>query len=65
MLLRLDLEAWHYYIAGGLYVTFAFALYAFDTSVADRCKAAIAAAAQARRLCEQAAAKSGAEIPMR
>ena len=40
VLLRLQLEAWHYMLAGGLYVLFAGALYTFDSRAAARCDAA-------------------------
>jgi hypothetical protein len=54
VLMRLDLEAWHYYLAGGGYVAMAFLLYAVDTSLSEKCDAARAAAERALRLCEQA-----------
>lgn len=54
VLMRLELEAWHYYVAGGLYLAFAAALYVLDTSRSAACDAARAAAERALALCEQA-----------
>jgi len=48
VLLRLQLEYWHYYIAGGAYIVFAAALYAYDGRASDRCAAAHKAAEMAR-----------------
>lgn len=49
VLLRLQLEAWHYTLAGALYVLFAGALYTFDSRAAARCDAAEKAVEEARR----------------
>jgi hypothetical protein len=55
VLLRLDLDYWHYYLAGGGYLLFAALLYTFDTRFADRVKAAEKEAAEAQRMVEAAA----------
>jgi hypothetical protein len=55
VLLRLNLDYWHYYLAGGGYLLFAALLYAFDTRFSDRVKAAEKEAADAQRLVEAAA----------
>ena len=55
VLMRLDLDYWHYYLAGGSYLLFGMALYTYDTRFADRVKAAEKDAADAQRLVEAAA----------
>lgn len=55
VLLRLNLDYWHYYLAGGGYLLFAALLYIFDTRFADRVKAAEKEAAEAQRMVEAAA----------
>jgi hypothetical protein len=47
-LLRLELAAWHYYVAGAAYVVLAFGLYALDTRLSERRDRAVAAAERAR-----------------
>lgn len=54
VLLRLELEAWHFYLAGGGYIVFAGALYAFDTAKSARCDDAQAAAQTAEQAYNQA-----------
>jgi hypothetical protein len=54
VLFRLELEAWHYYVAGALYVGFAAALVAVDGAAAARRDAAIQAAQSARKACNEA-----------
>ncbi len=49
VLLRLQLEAWHYMLAGGLYVLLAAALYTIDGRAAARCAAAEKAVEAARQ----------------
>lgn len=55
VLLRLNLDYWHYYLAGGGYLLFAAALFVYDTRFSDRVKAAEKEAAEAQRLVEAAA----------
>lgn len=54
VLLRLDLENWHYYIAGAAYLGFSALLYSFDTRASDRCDEAVRAAGRARQAYELA-----------
>lgn len=55
VLMRLDLDYWHYYLAGGGYLLFAALLYAYDTRFADKVKAAEKEANEAQRRVEAAA----------
>jgi hypothetical protein len=55
VLLRLDLESWHYYLAGGAYLAFSAFLYSFDSRASDKCDAAVRAAGRARQVYELAA----------
>ena len=55
VLMRLNLDYWHYFLAGGGYLLFAALLYAYDTRFSDRVKAAEKEAADAQRLVEAAA----------
>ena len=55
VLMRLNLDYWHYFLAGGGYLLFAALLYAYDTRFSDRVKAAEKEAAEAQRLVEAAA----------
>lgn len=52
VLMRLELDYWHYYLAGGGYILFAALLYSWDTRVADRVDRAEKEAAEARRQAE-------------
>ena len=49
VLLRLQVDYWHYYIFGSGYVLFAALLYIYDGRAADRCRAAEKAAEEAQR----------------
>jgi len=49
VLMRLQLDYWHYYVAGGGYILFAAALYVYDDRAADRVKRAEKAAAEAKQ----------------
>ena len=53
VLLRLQVDYWHYYVFGSAYVLFAALLYAYDRRAADRCKAAEQDAAEAQRMLEE------------
>ena len=55
VLMRFDLDYWHYYLAGGSYLLFAALLYAYDTRFSDKVKAAEKEADEARRQVEAAA----------
>jgi hypothetical protein len=54
VLLRYELAAWHYGLAGAAYAVFAMALFALDTRLSERRDRAVAAAERARRACEAA-----------
>ena len=54
VLLRLDLEAWHYYIAGAAYLGFSALLYSLDSRASDKCDEAMRAAGRARQAYELA-----------
>jgi hypothetical protein len=47
VLLRLQIEAWHYFVAGGAYLLFSALLYVWDGRESDRCDAAVRAAKDA------------------
>jgi hypothetical protein len=47
VLLRLQIEAWHYFVAGGAYLLFSALLYVWDSRESDRCDAAVRAAKDA------------------
>ena len=49
VLLRLEIEAWTYYVFGGAYLGFSVLLYVWDTRASDRCKAAEQAAEAAEK----------------
>jgi len=55
VLLRYELAAWHYYLAGAAYVVFAWALFEVDTRLSEQHDRAVAAAERARRACGPAA----------
>jgi len=48
VLMRLNLDYWHYYIAGGGYLLFGMALYVIDDRASDRVKRAEKEAAEAQ-----------------
>ena len=54
VLLRLDLESWHYYLAGAAYLGFSALLYSLDSRASDRCDEAVRAAGRARQAYELA-----------
>jgi hypothetical protein len=54
VLLRLDLESWHYYLAGAAYLGFSALLYSLDSRASDKCDAAVRAAGRARQAYELA-----------
>jgi hypothetical protein len=56
VLLRLQVDYWHYYIFGGCYVLFAALLYVYDGRASDRYKAAQREADAARAELEKPAA---------
>lgn len=53
VLLRLQVESWHYYLFGSAYILLAALLYAYDGRAADRCKAAEQEAIEAQRVLEE------------
>lgn len=55
VLMRFELDYWHYYLAGGGYLVFAALLYVYDTRFSDRVKAAEKEADEAQRRVEAAA----------
>ena len=55
VLLRLQLEGWHYFLAGGAYLGLSAFLYAWDSRESDRCDEAVRAAGRARQAYELAA----------
>ena len=54
LLLRLHLEAWGYYVAGGLFIAVALVMYAWDLAALARRDEAIRAAERAQSACESA-----------
>ena len=54
VLLRLELEAWHYFLAGGAYLAVSAALYVIDSKASARCDEATKAAENAQRALAQA-----------
>ena len=54
VLLRLQIEAWHYFVAGGAYLLFAALLYVWDSRESERCDKAAVDARNAERAFEQA-----------
>jgi hypothetical protein len=63
VLLRLYLDAWTYYVAGGALVVSAMVLFEFDTAARDRSVAAEQAAEAARRDYEAALAAWQSDAP--
>ena len=49
VLLRLQIEAWHYFLFGGAYIGFSALLYVIDGRASGRCDAADKAADEAER----------------
>ncbi len=60
VLLRLEVEVWHYYVFGAAYLSFSVVLYRTDTRAAERCSAAVRAAEKAERQLSDAAPGPGA-----
>ena len=58
VLLRLQVDYWHYYIFGSAYVLFAALLYVYDGRASDRCKSAEKEAKEAQRALEAARSAS-------
>ena len=58
VLLRLQIEAWHYFLFGGAYIGLSALLYVIDGRASDRCGAAEKAAQEAQRAANAAAATS-------
>jgi len=58
VLLRLELDAWHYFLAGVAYIAFSAALYVIDSRASAHCDAAAKAAEQAQAALAQAHAGS-------
>ncbi len=58
VLLRLELESWHYYVAGFAYIAFSGSLYTFDTRASTKCDEAVRAAGRARQAYELASQRS-------
>jgi hypothetical protein len=56
LLFRLELENWHYYLAGGAYIVFSMALYTYDSAKAAKCDDAVHAAEDAEKAVEEARA---------
>jgi hypothetical protein len=54
VLLRLQLESWHYYLAGAAYLGFSAILYSMDSRASDKCDQAVRAAGRARQAYELA-----------
>ena len=49
VLLRLQIEAWHYFVFGAAYIGLSASLYVIDGRASDRCDAADKAAAEAEK----------------
>lgn len=58
VLLRLEIEAWHYFLFGGAYVGLSALLYIVDGRESERCDAADKAAGEAERAANAAASTS-------
>lgn len=56
VLLRLQIEAWHYFLFGGAYIGFSALLYVIDGRASARCDAADKAADEAQRAYDEALA---------
>ena len=54
VLLRLEIEAWHYYLFGAAYIGLSAFLYTIDSKASDRCDAAAQAAETAERTAQAA-----------
>jgi hypothetical protein len=56
VLLRLQIEAWHYFVFGAAYIGLSALLYVIDGRASDRCDAAERAADEAQRVYSEALA---------
>lgn len=56
VLLRLQIEGWHYFLFGGAYIGFSALLYVMDGRASDRCDTAKKAADEAEREADAVAA---------
>ncbi len=54
VLLRLQIEAWHYFLFGGAYIGLSALLYIIDGRASGRCDVADRAADEAERACNEA-----------
>ena|SRR5205809_4493031 len=54
VLLRLQLESWHYFVLGGAYLGFSALLYVIDGRASDKCAVAERAAEAAEQACASA-----------
>lgn len=63
MLLRLEIDAWTYYVWGGLIIVSAAVLYVIDSAASGRADAAVKAAEQARAAYEEARTAHGILTP--
>lgn len=63
VLLRLQLEGWHYFLAGGAYLGFSAMLYVIDGRASDAVDRAQKAAEDARRTLTEEPASSSAPSP--
>lgn len=54
LLFRLDLQVWHYYLAGALFLVVALAMYAMDLVAVEKRDRAIQAVQRAQEACEVA-----------
>jgi len=65
VLLRLQIEAWHYVLFGAAYIGCSAWLYVIDGRASDRCDAADKAAAEAKRAADAAAPGSAGSLGAR
>src|SRR5205085_12386885 len=54
LLFRLQLDYWHYYLAGAAYIVFSMALYYIDEAAERKCDDAVHAAQRAQKMLEEA-----------
>ena len=63
VLLRLEVEAWTYYVWGALIIGFGALLYVIDTAASTRVGRMVEAAVKARQVYEEAKARRGVPTP--